>query len=147
MPDGHRRRSGVGGSCCLGCISASTGFTTSSSPRPCDTVDLRDSTKSRSNSPVTKVSKYETELPVARRELHEEAGWLAPKVKHIATEKIVGDSCRRGSDAHVWHAYLAVFDPPGAIRLSGEGEDEQWLTLAEATAKELTYPVRYVIDR
>jgi 8-oxo-dGTP pyrophosphatase MutT (NUDIX family) len=83
----------------------------------------------------------------ARRELHEEVGWKAPRIEHVASADIVGDSCRRGADAHRWHAYLAVFDSPHGVRLSGEGENEQWLTLAEAMAKDLTFPVRYILER
>lgn len=59
----------------------------------------------------------------------------------------MGDSCRRGSDAHRWHAYLIVLDSPIEVVLGGEGKDEDWLTLAAAKSKDLTYPVRYIIER
>jgi ADP-ribose pyrophosphatase YjhB (NUDIX family) len=67
------------------------------------------------------------ELPAhgAVRELHEEVGVEAHRIKHVASANIIGDSCRRGSDAHRWHAYLVVLDSP----------------------KDLTYPVRHIIDR
>lgn len=83
----------------------------------------------------------------ALRELHEETGWEAPQATHIASPNIVGDSCRRGSDAHRWHAYLAHFDSARSVELGGEGRNEQWLTLTEAKALDLIHPVRYVIDR
>jgi hypothetical protein len=70
--------------------------------------------------PAGHVDAGESPERAARRELHEEAGW---------------------------HAYLAVFDSPHGVRLSGEGENEQWLTLAEAMAMDLTHPVRYIVER
>jgi 8-oxo-dGTP pyrophosphatase MutT (NUDIX family) len=89
------------------------------------------------------------ELPevAALRELREETGWEAPRVEHVASPDILGDSCRRGSDAHRWHAYLADFGSSHGIELGGEGRDERWLTLKEAQAEDLSHPVRYVIDR
>lgn len=97
--------------------------------------------------PAGHVDAGESPERAARRELHEETGWNAPRIEHVASADIVGDSCRRGADAHRWHAYLAVFDSPNGVRLSGEGENEQWLTLAEALAKALTRPVRYIVER
>lgn len=89
------------------------------------------------------------ELPgqSAVRELHEEVGLEARRIRHVASENIMGDSCRRGSDAHRWHAYLIVLDSPIEVVLGGEGKDEDWLTLAAAKSKDLTYPVRYIIER
>jgi hypothetical protein len=78
---------------------------------------------------------------------HEEAGWRAPRVRHVVTEDIPGDSCRRGSDAHRWHAYVTDFDPAGQVRLNEEGVNPRWLTLDEALTGELTYPVRYLVER
>jgi 8-oxo-dGTP pyrophosphatase MutT (NUDIX family) len=83
----------------------------------------------------------------AVRELHEEAGWRAPGVRHIVTEDIPGDSCRRGSDAHRWHAYLTDFDPTARVRLNEEGVNPRWLTLDEALTGDLTVPVRYLAER
>lgn len=86
----------------------------------------------------------------ALRELREETGLRAASLRHIATEDITCDSCRRGSDAHRWHAYLVLGSSP-KVKVSGEGTDPQWLTLTEAMAKAeaegLTHPVRYIIER
>lgn len=98
--------------------------------------------------PSGHVDAGETPERAASRELVEETSWQAPQVEHVASADIVGDSCRRGSDAHRWHAYRAEFDAADSgIQLSGEGRLPRWLTLAEASAAELIYPVRYMIDR
>lgn len=98
--------------------------------------------------PAGHVDKGEAHADGANRELFEETGLLASRpLTHIASAPIVGDSCRRGSDAHLWHAYLLVLDSPVELRMSGEGENPQWLTLAEARAVALTYPIRYIIDQ
>jgi 8-oxo-dGTP pyrophosphatase MutT (NUDIX family) len=97
--------------------------------------------------PAGHVDAGESPERAALRELHEEVGWEAPSVEHFATEDIIGDSCRRGADAHRWHAYRAVLDSPHRVRLSGEGKSAHWLTLAEALTRNLTHPVRHVIER
>lgn len=83
----------------------------------------------------------------AARELLEETGLEAHQLKHIASHDISGDSCRRGSDHHRWHAYLVVLDSPVEVKLSEEGRRSAWLTLAKARKKRLTYPVKYIIER
>jgi 8-oxo-dGTP pyrophosphatase MutT (NUDIX family) len=99
------------------------------------------------NVPAGHVDADESPEQAALRELCEEIGWVAPRVEHVATEDIVGDSCRRGADAHRWHAYSAVFDTSHDLRLSGEGVRAEWLTLAEARTRNLTHPVRHIIER
>lgn len=93
----------------------------------------------------------------AAREFKEETGLRVDGLVTVATDDIVGDSCRRGSDAHRWHSFKVVFDPPiGPEDLTlhsddpdenGELEEPVWLTLDEALKTKLTYPVRYVIER
>ena len=93
----------------------------------------------------------------AAREFNEETGLLVDGLVAVATDDIVGDSCRRGSDAHRWHSFKVGFDPPiGPEDLtlhsddpeeSDELEEPVWLTLDEALQTKLTYPVRYVIER
>ena len=97
--------------------------------------------------PAGHVDAGESPEAAALRELHEEAGWQASRLTHIVTEDIIGDSCRRGSDAHRWHAYLTDFDPAANVRLNEEGVNPQWLTLGEALTRDLTHPVRYLIER
>jgi len=93
----------------------------------------------------------------AARELKEETGLRVDSLVQVASDDIVGDSCRRGSDAHRWHSFKVVFDPPigpGDLTLHNDELDENeeleepvWMTLDEALQTELTYPVRYVIER
>ncbi|HVV23616.1 MAG TPA: NUDIX hydrolase [Pseudonocardiaceae bacterium] len=96
--------------------------------------------------PSGHVDAGETAETAAVRELGEEVGWRAPGVRHVASADIVGDSCRRGADAHRWHAYLAVVEARPAVRLNGEGAGAEWLTRAEALARNLTTPVRYMME-
>ena len=102
--------------------------------------------------PAGHVDAGEAPEQCAIRELREETGLEALRVKHIASHYIAGDSCRRGSDHHLWHAFLWVLDSPVDVTLEddegdGEGENAEWLTLEKAEAKDLTYPVRYIISR
>lgn len=93
----------------------------------------------------------ESALDAALRELKEESGLQPPpsSLTHIASEPIFRDSCRRGSDAHLWHAYLLVLDPQAEPEVSGEGTAPLWLTLAEVKRKRksLTRPVKFIIDK
>jgi 8-oxo-dGTP pyrophosphatase MutT (NUDIX family) len=85
----------------------------------------------------------------AARELEEETGLRAEGLAAVATDDIVGDSCRRGSDAHRWHSFKVVFDTaigPDDLKLNYELEEPVWLTFDEALETELSYPVRYVIE-
>lgn len=90
------------------------------------------------------------ELPdaAAARELKEEVGLVAPTaLVHVGTEDIVGDSCRRGADAHRWHAYLADLPDAGDVEVLDEGHRPVWLTLAEAVERNLSVPVRHMLTR
>ena len=104
--------------------------------------------------PSGHVDTGETEKQAAVRELGEEVTGLPDippgRVVPVATEDIIGDSCRRGADAHRWHAFRAVLKSPiklENVRVREEGEDPVLLSLADAGTEALTYPVRYVIDR
>jgi 8-oxo-dGTP pyrophosphatase MutT (NUDIX family) len=90
----------------------------------------------------------EDALTATYRETKEEVGIEAKELTKIATEDIVGDSCRRGADAHRWHAYLLVLDKNMDIEVKekDEGRKPMWLTLDEALRKDLIYPVRYIVD-
>lgn len=90
----------------------------------------------------------ENALTAARRETKEEVGVDIDDLIEIATEDIVGDSCRRGADVHRWHAYLLPLTKPIDVEIKEkeEGRRPVWLTLEEALQKDLIYPVKYIIN-
>ena len=99
--------------------------------------------------PSGHVDTGEDALVAAKRETNEEVGIKVDKLIEIATEDIIGDSCRRGADAHRWHAYLLSLSKNinVEVREKHEGKKPVWLTLDEALQKELIYPVKYVLDK
>ena len=99
--------------------------------------------------PSGHVDTGEDALTAARRETEEEVGYKADKFVDVATEDIVGDSCRRGADAHRWHAYLLPLKKNIDVKVTEEDEGQKptWLTLEEALQKDLTYPVKYIINK
>ena len=102
--------------------------------------------------PSGHLDKGETPEQGAIRELWEETKLTADRLRHIATEEILGDRCRRGADHHRWHAYLLVLGSPAEaadIELNDEakGKRGEWLTLEEALEGNLTHPVRFIITR
>ncbi|MBL7496943.1 NUDIX hydrolase [Frankia sp. CNm7] len=81
----------------------------------------------------------------AAREVKEEVGIALTGLTLIGTDDVLGDSCRRGADAHRWHAFLApVVDL--TVEVAEEGRRPLWLTLDEAAARDLTVPVRHAIS-
>lgn len=99
--------------------------------------------------PSGHVDAGEDALTAALRETEEEVGYKADKFVEVATEDIVGDSCRRGADAHKWHAYLLPLKKDIDVKVTEEDEGQKptWLTLDEALQKDLTYPVKYIINK
>jgi 8-oxo-dGTP pyrophosphatase MutT (NUDIX family) len=84
----------------------------------------------------------------AARELREEVGLVAGRdLRFVVTVPIPGDSCRRGSDAHVWHVRLLTVPEHTEITVNEEGAGHSWLTLAEAMASDITYAVRRIIGQ
>ncbi len=83
----------------------------------------------------------------AERELEEEAGIEVSALNLFLEEDVKGDGCRRGADYHKWHLYTVKINAAANIKINDEGVKPVWLSLDEALQKELTYPVRYFIEK
>jgi 8-oxo-dGTP pyrophosphatase MutT (NUDIX family) len=98
--------------------------------------------------PAGHVDHGEAHLATARRELSEETSVRLAKraFRHVVTDDVRGDSCRRGSDAHRWHAYAAKLPARTNIKVSSdEGTRPVWLSLSQALQRDLTFVTRYAI--
>jgi 8-oxo-dGTP pyrophosphatase MutT (NUDIX family) len=105
--------------------------------------------------PAGHVERGEDPQHAAARELREEVGIRAAHgdLRLVADEHLDGDMCRRGSDAHRWHAYLLDVDDrraagtQGELTVNEEGEAPLWLTLDQALSSRPTFAVEHMIDR
>lgn len=105
--------------------------------------------------PAGHVESGEHPQHAAARELFEEVGIRATheNLRLIADEYLNGDTCRRGSDAHRWHAYLLNLDNHQTaeahreLTINEEGEAPRWLTLGQALTSQPTFAVEHIIDR
>ena len=83
----------------------------------------------------------ESPAAAARRELREETALDPAAVEFVAVHDLLGDACRRGSDAHRWHAFTAAVSlTADSVRLGDEGREAVWLTPAQASR--VTSPFR-----
>jgi 8-oxo-dGTP pyrophosphatase MutT (NUDIX family) len=83
----------------------------------------------------------------AQRELAEETGIGASIPRLIGVDDIRDDSCRRGADAHRWHAHVTDAIGSERVRLNDEGRAPVWLAATEALRRDLAPPVRYVLRK
>ena len=96
--------------------------------------------------PSGHVDAGEDPAAAAGRELKEEVGLTAEALVPVACEDIMGDSCRRGSDAHRWHAFACRVDAV-EVEVVEEGHRPVWLTVEEALEADLVAPVRHILSR
>ncbi|MFD5393849.1 NUDIX hydrolase [Streptomyces sp. NPDC127097] len=105
--------------------------------------------------PAGHVERGEEPRCAAARELGEEVGirGMEGDLRLVADEYLRGDVCRRGSDAHRWHAYLLEVDErresgiQGEVTVNEEGEAPVWLTLDQARAGRPTFAVERLIEQ
>ena len=105
--------------------------------------------------PAGHVESGEEPRCAAARELWEEVGMRGAEgdLQLVADEYLRGDVCRRGSDAHRWHAFLLEIDEhresgaQGEVTVNEEGEAPVWLTLDQARSGRPTFAVERIIEQ
>ncbi|MFE1173284.1 NUDIX hydrolase [Streptomyces sp. NPDC058773] len=103
--------------------------------------------------PAGHVERGEEPKCAAARELWEEVGIrdVIGDLRLVADEHVRGDVCRRGSDAHRWHAYLLEVDGQreagghAEVTVNEEGEEPVWLTLGQARSCQMPFAVEHMI--
>lgn len=99
--------------------------------------------------PAGHVDKGEEFLHAAQREILEEIGINLSEKQLILIKnfRLLGDSCRRGCDHHLWHLYLVkIKSSDQAIKLNDEASSFRWFSLADiALEKKVTYPLIYIV--
>lgn len=84
----------------------------------------------------------------ARRELREETSIRAGALRPLGEVDIVGDSCRRGADAHHWHCFVTETGGDEEIVINDEGVSPAWMSLSQVReSTDLTFAVAFLIDR
>ena len=84
----------------------------------------------------------------AKRELKEEAGIFVEALEPLLVGyPFDGDSCRRGSDHHLWHLYRARLAVRPEVVLCDETSESAWMTPEEIeTETRLTPAFRRFVD-
>jgi ADP-ribose pyrophosphatase YjhB (NUDIX family) len=83
----------------------------------------------------------------AIRELFEETGIVTTEISLIVDLPMTDDSCRRGSDCHLWHLYRYRLEESVQIKVDqGEGKNPIWTTRENALQMKLTSPVKYFLE-
>ena len=83
----------------------------------------------------------------AIRELSEETGIVTTEISLIVDLPMTDDSCRRGSDCHLWHLYKYRLGESVPIKVDqGEGKNPIWTTRENALQLKLTSPVKYFLE-
>jgi ADP-ribose pyrophosphatase YjhB (NUDIX family) len=92
----------------------------------------------------------EAPAKTAGRELFEETGLRLRErsLRLVTAEDILGDECRRGSDAHRWSVFAARIRTDATVKVNtDESLHAVWLHLEEALRANLTFAVRSILTR
>jgi len=93
--------------------------------------------------PAGHIDSGEQPKEAAVRELQEELGIQTDSLIHLNSCRIEKDSCSRGSDVHIWDAYMLQYDNQ-KITLNDEGVEYGWFDLVDVPG-DLTTPVRMLL--
>lgn len=99
--------------------------------------------------PAGHVDKGEDALIASKKELMEEVSLDLSKesFKFVREFHLSGDSCRRGSDHHLWHLYMTKIDSGKVIHLNDEASNYLWLKPKEIKSREdIVYPLKYILE-
>lgn len=99
--------------------------------------------------PAGHVDAGETALAAVMREAKEEVGVDLAAPRLVIETTIHGDSCRRGSDDHVWSLYIEKITQKEAASISvdhREGQKPRWVDIAEIDSMEVPYAMRFLFD-
>ncbi len=98
--------------------------------------------------PAGHINAGEAPALAARRELREETSIQAEALRPLGGVDVIGDSCRRGADAHHWHCYLTDTSGDEEIIINDEGVAPVWMSLLEICGSaDLTFAVAFLIER
>ena len=98
--------------------------------------------------PAGHVNTGEPPALAARRELREETSIQAEALRPLGGVDVVGDSCRRGADAHHWHCFAADIGGNEKVVINDEGTSPVWMSLPEIReSADLTFAVAFLIER
>jgi len=94
--------------------------------------------------PAGHIDDGETPEQAAKRELMEETGIKADKLKLLFSNNIL-DSCSGGSDKHRWHGFGVILEPNQTITINHEGINPVWLDLKEAAKRPTPPIIQYIL--
>lgn len=97
--------------------------------------------------PAGHVNASEAPISALKREAYEETSLEISSIKLFYEGVINNDSCRRGSDVHMWHAYTAVARDISQIKIDkSEGANPCWVSYDELLKLQLAPAIRHLVN-